>query len=143
MRSRPGAALTNEHLEESLLVKLHHVAIQVLDLAVARAFYVDVLGLAVVRTQDHALWVQAGDAIVMLEKCEGARDVDGWRSAAPGPFCVAFAVEPEARVRLRERLIAAGVVVEHESTYTTYVRDPFGARLGFSHHPQPPWDQRP
>ncbi|MDP2342309.1 MAG: VOC family protein [Deltaproteobacteria bacterium] len=119
-------------------MRLHHVAIQVLDLEVARAFYVDVLGLEVVRTQEHALWLQAGDAIVMLEKSAGSVDDGGWQAAAPGPFCVAFAVDPAGRARLKERLSRAGVVVDHESAFTTYVRDPFGARLGFSHYPHPP-----
>jgi hypothetical protein len=36
---------------------------------------------------------------------------------------------------LRARLVAAGVTISHESAYTVYVRDPFGARLGFSHYP--------
>jgi catechol 2,3-dioxygenase-like lactoylglutathione lyase family enzyme len=125
-------------------VKLHHVALQVLDLAVARAFYVDLLGLELLRTQEHALRVAAGDVVVVREKCEGVADtgalrLDGapWKSATPGPFCVAFAVDPSTRAALKERLQAAGVVVDHESAFTTYVRDPFGARLGFSHYPHP------
>lgn len=119
-------------------MRLHHVAIQVLDLEVARAFYVDVLGLELVRTQEHALWLQAGDALVMLEKSAGTIDRGGWKVEAPGPFCVAFTVDFQGRARLKERLSKAGVVVDHESAFTTYVRDPFGARLGFSHHPHPP-----
>lgn len=119
-------------------MRLHHVAIQVLDLEIARAFYVDVLGLALVRTQQHALWVQAGDAIVMLEQCAGVVDDGPWGAARPGPFCVAFAVGVDERARLQQRLGAAGVVVDHESRFTTYVRDPFGARLGFSHYPDEP-----
>ena len=118
-------------------MKLHHVAIQVPDLALARAFYVDLLGLTLTRAQEHALWVQAGDAVVMLEKCGGDVDVGPWASAAPGPFCVVFAVDPQQRQQLKHRLQAAGVVVDHESAFTTYVRDPFGARLGFSHYPYP------
>ena len=119
-------------------MKLHHVALQVVDLQVARAFYVDVLGLPLLRTQAHALWVGAGDVIVMLEQCDGPAVIDDWRSNRPGPFCVAFAIDAEQRQALRQRLIDHGVVVDHESTYTLYVRDPFGARLGFSHYPTEP-----
>lgn len=123
-------------------MKLHHVAIQVLDLDQARAFYVDVLGLPLLRTQEHALWVRAGEAIVMLELPAGGApgavaDVDDspWKSPHPGPLCVAFAIAPAERADLRARLVAAGVAVHHESAFTLYVRDPFGARLGFSHYP--------
>lgn len=124
-------------------MRLHHVAIQVPDLERARAFYVDVLGLVLVRSQAHALWVQAGDAIVMLEKCDGdvdaadgaVADAGAWPSPRPGPFCVAFAIAPAERSALRARLTAAGVAIDHESAFTLYVRDPFGARLGFSHFP--------
>ncbi len=122
-------------------MKLHHVAIQVLDLARARAFYVDVLGLPLVRTQEHALWVQAGDAVVMLElpaPGESVVDEGPWNSAQPGPFCVAFAIAPAEREPLRARLQQAGVDIDHESAFTLYVRDPFGARLGFSHYPDKP-----
>jgi len=118
-------------------MQLHHVAIQVDDLAVARAFYVDVLGLSLVRTQAHALWVQAGTALVMLEKCEGSRDAGPWRDPDCGPFVVAFAITPSERDGLTLRLRAADVAIDHESDFTVYVRDPFGARLGFSHHPLP------
>ncbi len=118
-------------------MKLHHVAVQVTDLERARAFYVDVLGFALTRTQAHALWVDAGGTILMLERCDGPADDGPWGSPRPGPFVVAFAIAPDERAALRQRLIDAGVAVDHESAFTLYVRDPFGARLGFSHWPDP------
>lgn len=118
-------------------MQLHHVAIQVDDLDAARVFYVDVLGLQLVRTQAHALWVEAGTALVMLEKCDGLRSGGPWRDPDCGPFVVAFAIAPAEREGLTARLRAAGVAIDHESDFTVYVRDPFGARLGFSHHPLP------
>lgn len=114
---------------------IHHVAIQVADLERARAFYVDVLGLPLVRTQPHALWVQAGASVVMLERCAGVVDDSPWASPRCGPFVVAFVMTKDERGALRARLEAAGVVVDHESGYSLYVRDPFGARLAFSHYP--------
>jgi catechol 2,3-dioxygenase-like lactoylglutathione lyase family enzyme len=118
-------------------VKVHHVALQVTDLARARAFYVDVLGFVVTREQAHAVWLDAGGVIVMLERCAGPVDMDPWPSARPGPFVVAFAIAPTEREALRRRLVDAGVVIDHESAFTLYIRDPFGARLGFSHWPEP------
>jgi glyoxylase I family protein len=114
---------------------VHHIAIQVGDLERARAFYVDVLGLPLVRTQPHALWVQAGATLVMLERCDGVVDDGPWASPRCGPFVVAFAMTKAERSALVARLAAAGVVVDHESGYSVYLRDPFGARLAFSHYP--------
>jgi catechol 2,3-dioxygenase-like lactoylglutathione lyase family enzyme len=118
-------------------MNLHHLALQVADLDVARAFYVDVLGMPLVRTQPHALWVQAGPTLLMLERCAGVVDDGAWSSDRCGPFVVAFAIGPPERGPLKQRLQQAGVVVDHESAFTLYVRDPFGARLGFSHYPEP------
>ncbi len=121
-------------------MRLHHVALQVADLDVARAFYVDVLGLRATRMQAHALWVQAGETIVMLEKCAGVvddGDLQSWASDRCGPFVVSFGIDPSERASLQQRLADAGVPIDHSSAYTVYVRDPFGARLGFSHYPDP------
>jgi hypothetical protein len=50
---------------------------------------------------------------------------------------VAFGIRAAERAALRDRLENAGVAIDHESAFTLYVRDPFGARLAFSHHPEP------
>jgi catechol 2,3-dioxygenase-like lactoylglutathione lyase family enzyme len=117
-------------------LRLHHVALQVTDLDVARAFYVDVLGLVVVREQAHSVWVDAGGVIVMLERCTGPVINDDWPSDRPGPFVVAFSVRPDERAGWLERLAAANVAVDHASGFTIYFRDPFGARLALSHYPE-------
>ena len=141
-------------------MRLHHLAIQVTDLDVARQFYCGTLGLAEVRRQAHAIWVDAGGTIVMLERCTGHDSTGGdsgpsgphnrdysntWRSAKyvdwpsdqPGPFVVAFAIAPGARDSWRDRLEQAGVSLSHSSAYTLYFRDPFGTRLALSHYPDP------
>jgi catechol 2,3-dioxygenase-like lactoylglutathione lyase family enzyme len=121
-------------------MRLHHLAIQVPDLAAAAAFYGDLLGLAVLRRQPHAVWVDAGGTILMLERCAdaGAADDDApWASPAPGPFVVAFGIAAGERATWRERLAAAGVAIHHESSFTLYFRDPWGTRLALSHHPEP------
>jgi len=122
-------------------VHIHHVALQVTDLERARSFYAGLLGFAVTREQAHALWLDAGGAVVMLERCAGsddeaaAADARTWASPRAGPFVVAFSIAPHERVSLRARLVDAGVVIDHESAFSLYVRDPFGARLAFSHYP--------
>jgi catechol 2,3-dioxygenase-like lactoylglutathione lyase family enzyme len=119
-------------------MRIHHVALQVTDLERARSFYAGLLGFTVTREQAHALWLDAGGSIVMLERCDGEGDDAGdhaWASPRPGPFVVAFAIAPGERAALRARLIDAGVTIDHESAFTLYVRDPFGARLAFSHYP--------
>ncbi len=116
-------------------LRLHHLAIQVTDLDIARAFYVDVLGFAVVREQGHSLWIDAGGVIVMLERCAGPVVDDAWTSDRPGPFVVAFSIRPQERAGWLERLAAANVVVDHASGFSIYFRDPFGARLALSHYP--------
>jgi catechol 2,3-dioxygenase-like lactoylglutathione lyase family enzyme len=122
-------------------MRLHHVALQVTDLERARSFYAGVLGFVVTREQAHALWLDAAGVIVMLERCAGVDDVAAaddaraWASPRAGPFVVAFAIAPHERASLRARLVDAGVAIDHESAFTLYVRDPFGARLAFSHYP--------
>jgi catechol 2,3-dioxygenase-like lactoylglutathione lyase family enzyme len=121
-------------------MRLHHVAIQVPDLDAAVAFYSGVLGLAEVRRQAHAVWVDAGGTILMLERCAAAHDADHddeWMSPRPGPFVVAFAIGAAERAGWRARLNAAGVVIHHESGFTLYFRDPWGTRLALSHYPEP------
>jgi glyoxylase I family protein len=117
-------------------MRLHHLAIQVTDLDVARQFYCDTLGLTEVRRQAHAIWIDAGGTIVMLERCAGSDSAGGdWPSDAPGPFVVAFAIAPGERDSWRDRLERAGVSLSHSSAYTLYFRDPFGTRLALSHYP--------
>ena len=117
-------------------MRLHHVALQVTDLEVARAFYVDVLGFVVTREQPHSLWLDAGGSIVMLELCAGPIVVDTWAADRAGPHVVAFAITASERASWLQRLQAAGVVVDHASGFSIYFRDPFGARLALSHWPE-------
>ncbi len=120
-----------------MILQIHHIALQVTDLEVARAFYVDVLGFAVTRVQAHALWLDAGGVILMLEHCIGAVVVDSWSSDRPGPHVVAFAIAADQRDSWRARLAAAAVDIDHETGFTLYFKDPFGSRLALSHFPAP------
>lgn len=115
--------------------RLHHLALQVTDLDAARAFYVGVLGFVVTREQSHSLWLDAGGVILMLERCAGPIVDDPWPSDRPGPFVVAFAMQPHERESWLKQLAQADVVVDHATAFTIYFRDPFGARLALSHYP--------
>lgn len=116
---------------------IHHVAIQVRDLERAAAFYGDLLGMAELRRQPHAIWLDADGTIVMLERCVGSDPPDTWRSDRAGLHLLAFTIDPDARTTLRLRLENAGHAVEQETDFTFYVRDPDGTRLGFSSWPHP------
>lgn len=119
-----------------MITGVHHVAVQVLDLERARAFYVDVLGLAEVRRQPHSIWVQAGATIVMLERGSAPRAVE-WKAPDAGLHLLAFAIPESEREQWRAKLTAAGAPLEGETGFTLYTRDPDGTRLGLSHYPDP------
>ncbi|MBV9948423.1 MAG: VOC family protein [Myxococcales bacterium] len=75
------------------------------------------------------VWLDAGTAVIMLERAEpgepgipvGTREL------------VAFAVDDRDAWRLR--LEAAGVRIEAETAYTLYFRDPDGRRVAVSSYP--------
>jgi len=106
----------------------HHLAIQVKDLASAEAFYIDVLGLKLVRRWpyedgkpgERSLWlsVGSGEEFIALEAC----DVD----RLPTPFR-----DPHGGLHLQQK----NVEVVHRTRWTIYFRDPEGNRIGLSHYP--------
>lgn len=120
---------------------VHHLAIAVQDLAASEAFYAGVLGLPVLtRHQDahgrpRSVWVQlGGGAFLALERVEpGPPRTD----ATPGWHCVALSIPRDEREAWRRRLEEAGHPVERESDFTLYARDPDGALIALSHHPEP------
>lgn len=125
---------------------IHHVAVQVRDLAAAERFYAGVLGLTVLKRWPEAdgslraLWVDAGGgAFLALEKAapdaRPAGDGRPFKDGHAGWHLVALRIEAEERAAWRNRLTEAGVGVESESAWTLYVRDPDGNRVGLSHHP--------
>lgn len=119
---------------------LHHLAVRTSDLAASERFYAGVLGLPVLERfffedgRPRSVWVGIGEAFLALEVGPvGPAPVD----SDPGWHCVALRIERSEREAWRARLEAAGVRVERESPYTLYVRDPSGALVGLSHHPDP------
>jgi glyoxylase I family protein len=114
-------------------LSIHHIAMRTRGLARLERFYVDVLGLPVVRRDiaRGSVWLGAGHALLMLERSQSDEPRVPRRSAE----LVAFAVENTEP--WRARLAKAGVEIEAETRYTLYFRDPDGRRIGVSAFPPP------
>lgn len=127
-------------MSPSLVRALHHLAVVVRDLARAERFWIDVVGLPVLRRWDDAqgrprsTWVALeGDSFLAIELA--GSDSPMREDGAPGWHCVALRIGEHERETWRARLIAAGHPIERESPYTLYVRDPDRNLVGFSHFP--------
>jgi catechol 2,3-dioxygenase-like lactoylglutathione lyase family enzyme len=110
--------------------RIHHVALRVADPERSLGFYAGVLGLTEVRRFEEdgrlrSIWVQAGDAVVMLE-----REVKGAGPPSGSGHVLAFAVGDLADWEARLR--AAGVPVLDRTPSTLFVGDPDGHRVGLS-----------
>ena len=121
---------------------VHHVAIQVRDLATMEAFYGGVLGLPVLRRWEgdegeRSIWFDLGQGgFLAIERVSGpAPRHDGWNSDAAGIHLVAVAIQRSERDAWEAHLTAAGLAIAHRTDYTLYVRDPEGNRVGLSHWP--------
>jgi catechol 2,3-dioxygenase-like lactoylglutathione lyase family enzyme len=115
---------------------IHHVALRVADPERAAAFYTGILGLPEVRRardreQVRAIWVRAGDAVIMLE-----RALRGEGPAEGSGHVLALAVDDLAA--WESRLAAASIAVEDRTPSTLFVRDPDGHRVGLSVFPLDP-----
>lgn len=113
------------------------------DLAPARAFYVDLLGLAPLLDMPRLLAVDAGHGTVLLLFRRGETaplEMPGGLvpgHGAEGVQHVAFAVDTDALTGIRERLMTAGLEVESRVRWTLggeslYCRDPGGHSVEFA-----------
>ena len=111
-------------------MRIHHIALRVSDCLRSAAFYSGVLGLPEVRRavedgEIRALWLQAGDTVLMLEK--------GLRGTGPeggSGHLVAFAVDDLSE--WERRLQSAGLDVMDRTPYSLYVSDPDAHRVGLT-----------
>ncbi len=120
---------------------VHHLAVVVRDLGRAERFYVDLLGLKVLRRwQDEAgaprsFWCElAHGAFLAVEKASD--DLPAKADKTVGWHCLALGIAPNEREALADKLGKAGHPVVRETGFTFYVRDPDDNLVGFSHYPQ-------
>jgi catechol 2,3-dioxygenase-like lactoylglutathione lyase family enzyme len=120
---------------------LHHLALRTAHLERSEKFYVDVLGLPVLRRFAHAdgtprsVWVDLGDGAFLALEVTSTGSPRG--DDDPGWHCVALRIAQSEREAWRARVSAAGHPVERESDYTLYLRDPDGGLVALSHYPKP------
>lgn len=132
---------------------VNHVAIKALDIPRTVEFYVDVLGL----TETHrnvdenglrSVWLRCGAVILMIERSEVAgdsklrasttqRSISGFHDDPPGLHLLALTISPEHRSAWVERIRTHGHQVLHQTSFTIYVQDPEGNRIGLSTWPNP------
>ena len=123
----------------------HHLAIQVKDLRAAERFYVEVLGLPVLRRWpyddgrpgERSVWlgVGAGEEFLALEACDADRPATPFRDPHGGLHLLSLRITVGERPQWEKRLLDRGVEIVHRSRWTLYVRDPEGNRIGLSHYP--------
>jgi catechol 2,3-dioxygenase-like lactoylglutathione lyase family enzyme len=122
---------------------VHHVAIKVQDLARAERFFVQTLGLGVLRRWpapdgqgERSLWLDLGaGAFLALEKSSNQGEAPA--ADGPGLHLLALRIERAERQAWIERLASAGVPVYDQTAFTIYCKDPEGNRIGLSHWPDP------
>jgi glyoxylase I family protein len=112
-------------------MRVHHLAFRTRDLTRLERFYTDVLGLSIARRDgERSVWLRAGGTVLMLEQAE-----EGEPAVTEGSKeLVAFGIEAPDVERWRRVLEANGIVVEDETAFTLYFRDPDGRRIGLSHY---------
>ncbi|MHB8419626.1 MAG: VOC family protein [Myxococcales bacterium] len=123
---------------------VHHLAVQVRDLAGLTRWYREVLGLEILKRwqgadgQERSVWLKLeGGAFVALERCTGeAPRNEGWERAEPGYLVLALRIAAGERQLWEAQLAAHGVAVERRSQWTLFFRDPEGNRIGLSSHPE-------
>ena len=111
-------------------MRIHHLALRVLDCERAAAFYSGVLGLDeirrhVTRGKVRAIWLRAGETILMLET-----SLRGVGAETGSSHVLVFDVEdlPEWEARLAR----AGVLSTDRTEKTLYLNDPDGHRVGLT-----------
>jgi len=121
----------------------HHLAIQCADLERCERFYREVLGLTVLRRWpgqgglDRSVWLGLGEgAFLALERAGAPPEERAWSDPRAGLHLMALRIAASARADWEGRLAEAGVEVVHRTSWTLYLRDPEGNRIGLSHHPE-------
>lgn len=107
------------------MVRIHHLALRVKDLDACRRFYVDILGLELLSSEDRSAWLRAGEAVLMLEsRLRGRGPQEGSGHV--------LALEVSELASWEERLSAAGIPIDDRTAATLFFRDPEGHRVAVS-----------
>jgi catechol 2,3-dioxygenase-like lactoylglutathione lyase family enzyme len=111
-------------------VRIHHVALRVLDLERSIAFYSKLLGLPVMRRNTEkgrlrSVWLAAGDSVVMLERVLAGVGPDSGSAHL-------LALQVDDLEAWERRLSNAGVALDGRTQWSLYFRDPDGHRVGVS-----------
>lgn len=120
---------------------IHHLAIQCNDLPTMARFYEKVLRCKVERRwpaedgTERSVWLRSGNSVIALERCELTPDPDPWQSDEPGLHLLALEIAWQNRETWLKWLQHQEVPVVFESTWTIYLHDPEGNRVGLSHFP--------
>jgi catechol 2,3-dioxygenase-like lactoylglutathione lyase family enzyme len=116
--------------------RVHHIAYAVRDLATARRFYEDVLGLETVERPDFGLpgvWYAAGDAqLHLIQTPEGVDVGAAPPSLTPLANHNAFAIDDYAAALAHFRRHGVDVLETNPELGQMWVRDPDGHVLEFT-----------
>jgi len=108
---------------------LHHLAFRTCNLEALCGFYEEIFGWRPAREQPGgSVWYELDGVILMFERAE---DEEPGIPQGSGEL-VALRVSPGERETVRLRLQARGEVVEAQTEFTLYFRDPDGRRVGVS-----------
>ncbi len=122
----------------------HHIAIQCVDLDAMVEFYQTVLRMRMVRrwpsdeprtAGDRSVWLATGNTIIALERCVGQVERRPWNDDRPGLHLLALQIVRDHRDAWCQWLAHCGVEIKNESSWTVYIVDPEGNRIGLSHFP--------
>lgn len=115
------------------VTRVHHLAFRTSDPEALARFYEEIFLFP--RDRVHAddrgvraVWLRAGETLVMIERREPGEPPPDLRSME----CLLFAIEEADLPAFRGRLAARGVAIEGSTRFSTYVRDPEGRRVGVS-----------
>jgi len=107
-------------------MRIHHLALRVRDLEVAREFYCGLLGLPEMKRDDsRSIWLRAGDTVLMLERTLRGKGADEGSGHV-------LALAAEDLAIWEQKLAVAGIPIEDRTAATLYVRDPDGHRVALS-----------
>lgn len=109
-------------------MQLHHIAMRTQNPNYLAAFYVEALGMVIVKRQAHSIWLGLGLGRLMIEQAGPDEPAIDGRTME----MFALRIDPSERDAFKARLAGLNVAIEGETECTTYFRDPDGRRVGIS-----------